>query len=212
MDKPVESRSKKRTYVGIVIAVVLLVGAGTAVLASVPHAFVTNETLTAANLNANFTALDTRLSAVETAQPGKSAFQVHQLLTQNFTPGVGSGVLFDQTDFDLGKEFTTNSGKFTSTTGGIYDVTCTLEWNAGPAAGASVYYQTELWINMNTASGVQGTLTTSGSWPTVTAHGLVRLAAGDTLLCQGYQASPTTLTLQNDAVSATRFSAFRVSL
>jgi hypothetical protein len=165
---------------------------------------------TITTLQSSATALDTRLTAVETAQPGKSAFQAHQTVAQNFQSGAGANVIFDTKDFDPGTEFTTSSGKFTSKTGGVYDVTCTLEWNVA-SAGTSVYYQAEIWVNQNAPSGVSQTLTSNGSYPTVTAHGLVRLAQGDSILCQGYQASGTTQSLANDPVSANRFSAIRIS-
>jgi microcystin-dependent protein len=43
------------------------VGAGALVAASVPHTFATGDTLTAADLNGNFTAVDQRLAALEAA-------------------------------------------------------------------------------------------------------------------------------------------------
>ena len=51
---------------GLVVGL-MVVGIGALVYASVPHTFVTNETLTADNLNGNFVALDNRVTAVEMA-------------------------------------------------------------------------------------------------------------------------------------------------
>jgi microcystin-dependent protein len=53
--------------VGGVLAAAAVVGAGAVVFASVPHSFTDGETLTAANLNGNFTAMDQRLTALEAA-------------------------------------------------------------------------------------------------------------------------------------------------
>jgi microcystin-dependent protein len=52
---------------GLALAVVLTAGA--VVVASVPHSFTTGETLTAANLNSNFAALDQRIAALEAGLP-----------------------------------------------------------------------------------------------------------------------------------------------
>jgi hypothetical protein len=56
----------KRVRLGIAIAALILTGAGALVYASVPHTFNTGDTLQAADLNGNFSALDTRVSALET--------------------------------------------------------------------------------------------------------------------------------------------------
>jgi len=56
---------KRLVLWGSLAAAVVIAGAAV-VYASVPHAFVTNETLTADNLNNNFAALDTRVTTLET--------------------------------------------------------------------------------------------------------------------------------------------------
>jgi microcystin-dependent protein len=48
---------------------VLVIGGGAIVFASVPHSFTNGETLTADNLNGNFSALENRLAAVEAMIP-----------------------------------------------------------------------------------------------------------------------------------------------
>jgi microcystin-dependent protein len=60
---------RKRVYIGAGLALAAVVTTGAAVLASVPHTFGTGETLTAANLNNNFTALDQRIAALELLLP-----------------------------------------------------------------------------------------------------------------------------------------------
>jgi microcystin-dependent protein len=61
----IQRTSGKRPYVVGAVVGALVVGAGALVYASVPHTFATGETLTADNLNGNFSALDQRLAAVE---------------------------------------------------------------------------------------------------------------------------------------------------
>jgi hypothetical protein len=56
----------KRVRLGIGIAALVLTGAGAIVYASVPHTFNTGDTLQATDLNGNFSALDTRITALET--------------------------------------------------------------------------------------------------------------------------------------------------
>jgi hypothetical protein len=58
----------KRMHLGVGIAVVVLLGAGALVYASVPHAFNTGDTLQAADLNGNFSALDQRITALESGR------------------------------------------------------------------------------------------------------------------------------------------------
>lgn len=62
-------KRRKRVYVAAGLALAAVLTAGAVVLASVPHSFTPGETLTAANLNGNFAALDQRLAALETAFP-----------------------------------------------------------------------------------------------------------------------------------------------
>jgi hypothetical protein len=66
-----EDRSRTKSRRSLVLwgglALAVVIGGAAIVHASVPHAFVTNETLTADNLNGNFSALDTRITSLETA-------------------------------------------------------------------------------------------------------------------------------------------------
>jgi hypothetical protein len=66
--------SRRRQYLWTAFVLIVGLGAGALVHAAVPHAFVANETLTAANLNSNFNALDTRTTTLETNAAG--AFNV----------------------------------------------------------------------------------------------------------------------------------------
>ena len=58
----------KRSYLWAALVLGAVVGAGALVSASVAHTFNTGDTLTAADLNGNFTALDQRLAALEAKQ------------------------------------------------------------------------------------------------------------------------------------------------
>lgn len=59
------NRSKNRKYVWAALSLGAVVGIGALVGAAVPHSFATGDTLAAADLNGNFTALDQRLAALE---------------------------------------------------------------------------------------------------------------------------------------------------
>lgn len=59
----------KRVYLVAGLSLAVVVTAGAAVLASVPHTYSAGETLTAANLNSNFAALDQRIAALEGGLP-----------------------------------------------------------------------------------------------------------------------------------------------
>jgi microcystin-dependent protein len=63
---------RKRVYIGAGLALAAVVTTGAVVLASVPHTYTAGETLTAANLNSDFAALDQRLSALEAGLPSGS--------------------------------------------------------------------------------------------------------------------------------------------
>src|SRR5664279_2951971 len=62
-------RSRLRPYFWSGLALVAVFGVGALVFASVPHTFTAGETLTADNLNGNFTAIDQRLTALEGLLP-----------------------------------------------------------------------------------------------------------------------------------------------
>jgi hypothetical protein len=87
-EKESMSRRGKRLYLWISVAIgVVVVSVGALVYASVPHTFVPNEPLTAANLNSNFAGLDTRVGTLETnaaAMPTITRWAA-------YTPTVSSG-------------------------------------------------------------------------------------------------------------------------
>jgi Phage Tail Collar Domain len=62
-------RRTRRVYLWVGLALAIVAGAGAAVLASVPHTFTAGETLTAANLNSDLSALDQRLTSLEALLP-----------------------------------------------------------------------------------------------------------------------------------------------
>src|SRR5689334_1671896 len=59
----------RKSYLWASLVAVLVLGAAALGRASVPHAFATGDTLNAADLNGNFTALDTRLTTLEAKEP-----------------------------------------------------------------------------------------------------------------------------------------------
>ncbi len=69
MGEGIRRMRRKRVVLVGGLALAAVVTAGAVVLASVPHSFTAGETLTAANLNGNFTALDQRIAALEAGLP-----------------------------------------------------------------------------------------------------------------------------------------------
>jgi microcystin-dependent protein len=65
MVEGVRRTRRMRVLLGAGLVLAGVVAGGAVVLASVPHTFSPGETLTAANLNGNFTALDQRIAALE---------------------------------------------------------------------------------------------------------------------------------------------------
>jgi microcystin-dependent protein len=69
MGEGIRRMRRKRVVLVAGLALAAVVTAGAVVLASVPHTFTAGETLTAANLNSNFAALDQRIAALEAGLP-----------------------------------------------------------------------------------------------------------------------------------------------
>jgi microcystin-dependent protein len=67
MDEHRKLKLRRRAYLVGGATLVAVVGAGALVAASVPHTFATGDTLTANDLNGNFSGLDQRLAALEAA-------------------------------------------------------------------------------------------------------------------------------------------------
>jgi len=64
----------KRVYLWRALVIAAIVGAGALGRASVPHTFNAGDTLAAADLNANFAALDQRISTLESKEPFAGTF------------------------------------------------------------------------------------------------------------------------------------------
>src|SRR4051812_38193864 len=91
---------RKRRFRWLALFVVVGAGASAIAYASVPHMFATNETLTADNLNGNFNALDSRLSAVETT--AGSAFGVLEMASDvNQAGAMGADLVYTAVSLTL---------------------------------------------------------------------------------------------------------------
>jgi hypothetical protein len=186
---------------------------GGVAFAGLPGGYADGQPLTAAALTSNFTYLQGEITTLQGALPSVSAFSYYQTVPQNFGSGAGGNVVFNAKDFDLGNEFSTATGVFTSTTGGLYEVTCDIVWNIAQTNGP-FYFQTTVWKNNNVNTGIEVGLMLTPTYPHVEAHGLVKLAAGETLACQAYQSTSSTLATEDVATqnnSATRFSGIRIA-
>jgi hypothetical protein len=70
-------------------------------------------------LTANFNYLQGEITTLQVALPSVSAFSARQTVAQSVLSGLGTGVIFDQEDFDLGNEYSTTTGIFKSATGDV---------------------------------------------------------------------------------------------
>jgi hypothetical protein len=205
VDLELSSRAKR---IAAAVAVPLLVlGGGAVAYANVPHTWKDGDVLKADELNENFTGLESDVANLKRAQSSNSSFLAHKTQTQSLQSGLGGGVTFDAADFDVAGEF--DGSTFTTKTGGIYDVSCTLTW-AVNAPGTIGHFGTIVWLNQNTMSGISAGRYGDINGASVEAHGIIKLSANDKLYCQAYQATGTSLSLLGSN-SLTRFSAVRLS-
>lgn len=209
--------SRRQKLAGAALAM-LVVPLGAA-LAAPPVTFTSGATLTAAQLNQNFEALDTDVAALETtvgdleqsvttleaASHPKSAYRAIRSTAQNIPTNTPTTVTFDTEQFDLGNEGTPASGLFTAAAPGVYQVQCSSHLTAGTSAGPIF----SMFILKNGAE-VQGEdrQASSGSYLSIVASSLVQLAAGDTVNCAVFHTSGATVSLTPG--TRTHFSVARV--
>jgi len=123
--------------------VTALITAPLIAIAAVPNMFSPNTVISSSQVNANFSALDSRIAALET--PATGFMRVH--LTANQTLPVNS-TRFDYSrdgvEFDVGQEFDTATDLFTAKAPGFYTVTCNATI---PSAAAGVYTVVQIQVN-----------------------------------------------------------------
>jgi hypothetical protein len=181
-----KTTTKRLLLVGIVLSVVLTV----TFVRAVPVTFTANQVLTAAQLNQNFSDLETRMKAVEAATHPASAFRAMLTTAQTIPTSLRTTVIFDKVEFDSGGEYNMTTGGFTAGQAGVYVFTCTVEFVASLTTD---WYVT---IKRNGGDLIGAEFTTpgaEGASPQATV--VTKLAANDTMTCAAYQASGGPLAL-----------------
>jgi hypothetical protein len=164
------------------------VDAGAAVIgrASVPHTFNTGDVLTAADLNNDLSALDTRIAALEAQAHPPSAFRAWlSTAGPTLTNAATVVISFDMVDFDLGSEYNPSTGTFSPKQAGVYLLNCGAWFTP---LGPGNRFQAELFLNgaPTNATELSGDDVQSGAGglglSTETTI-MVKLAASDKVTC-----------------------------
>jgi len=196
----------KRNALKIGIPVALILGGGALAYAQGLVSWSSGQTLTAANLNGNFSYLQGQITTAALAPRTPSAFRATLSSTSGITIPSQSNtkVVFDNVLFDLGSEYSASTGIFTPQNAGVYLITCGVEYLPGSFTefGAVIYDGTTELYGMTIQNG------TIGDRLTPQAVTTAQLAAGDSVWCDAYQGTSSALALSNETVrqsfSATR--------
>jgi C1q domain-containing protein len=196
----------KRNALRIAIPLALLLGGGALAYAQGLVSWSSGQTLTAANLNSNFSYLQGQITTPGLAPRTPSAFRATMTSTAGITIPSQSNtkVVFNNELFDLGDEYSTSTGIFTPVNAGVYLITCGVEYLPGTFTefGAVIYDGTTELYGMTIQNGTEGDRITPLAVTTA------QLAAGDSVACFAYQGTDSALALSNETVrqsfSATR--------
>jgi hypothetical protein len=156
VDLQLSGMARRRLFVAVAAAVALAT-AGLA-FASLPHTFVSGETLTASNLNADLQALDARLSAVEQRQVFVATVASQQAALNQAPTGWVANV--SEVDNGSTLELTLNFAQPFSTPPNCLDTQLTF-YNGGDAE--SVFVQTDAIVSVSTTAVTFQTTAVGGS-------------------------------------------------
>jgi C1q domain len=169
---------------GIPLAVIL---GGTAVAyAAGLVTWTSGQTLTAADLNANFSALQNQITTPNLAPRAPSAFRASMAGSLTVASATYTPVAFDTVAFDIVGEYSKTTGAFVPKAAGIYLATCSYELQGfNPAVTDS---EVAIFQNGNEVANMAGNSAGSGSSYTLyTATAIIQVAANDTIQCKVYQ-------------------------
>lgn len=166
----------------------VLITAPLVAIAAVPNVFSPNTVISSAQVNANFTALDTRLNALEAPQTG--LLRVHLTASQNLPVGpTRLDYSRDGVEFDVGQEFDTATDLFTAKAAGYYSITCNATI---PTSGPGVYTVVQIQVNGTTVQEGGGQSVTAGN-QVPNAATLLSLKVGDQVDCSVYTSAAITV-------------------
>lgn len=141
-----KSNNLKYTVTGMLVLPLTLLVAGLVAASSVstPNTFVSGTTISAADMNANFAAMeaaindnDSRIASLESVVPSFRA----EVLASNPFSGTGT-IVFDTERHDDGGVFNNTTGVFTAPQSGTYHFTLQTMYDSGSAT-------LEMWRNTN---------------------------------------------------------------
>ncbi len=165
----------------------------------------TGDTLTATDLNGNFSNLSSQLAAVQGQVHAPSGFHAWLSNATTIQSNLPTTVAFNHVEFDLGTEYNATTGGFTPKQAGVYLIVCSFVFY--PTV-TGVDYEASLFKNGGRLALVNAVpAQVSGAAPEVTL--IVQLAANDTVLCSVQQDSGTAQPVSSSE-SLTQFSAARL--
>jgi hypothetical protein len=151
-------------------------------------------------VNTNFSALDSRISALEALSHPASAFSAALTAPATAVPNnVVTPVLFDTVDFDLAGEYTAATGVFAPKNSGTYAVSCSLEYISSAAITQADWSITLLknGLIVGGADLVMGVNLANGN--SLVYSRMMQLAKGDTLTCAALHLAGGTISLALNA-------------
>jgi hypothetical protein len=166
----------------------VLFGGGAVAWAAGLHTWNDGDTLTSADLNGNFTNLQTQITALQAQVHPASAFRAVLSGATSIPGNAGTPVIFDNVDFDLASEYDKTKGTFTATNKGTYYLHCGVQFQ--PAGATQTDWQVALQKNGMELAGSDQYVSTSGGMSEA-VEGVFALAAGDVVKCTAFQNSGT---------------------
>jgi C1q domain len=212
VDLEVPPKVKKwATRVGIPAAVIML-GGGIAWAAGL-HSWNDGDTLAAADLNGNFTQLQSEIDALQaqitttgsggfgTRAPSAFAAEYSKAGNNVAVPfETATVVAFDKVLYDLGGEYNNTTGKFTAKNPGIYTFVCGFEFSEIPETGENDTYSATLLLNGALLQNVDANSSqTNEAGLGVQVSTIAQLKAGDVVDCAAYSSRTGGTTLDPNA-------------
>jgi hypothetical protein len=170
----------------------VLLGGGAVAYAAGLVTWTSGQVLTAADLNSNFSQLQSQITALQGQVHAASAFSA-QLTNATTFPSTAvypyNTVVFNSVSYDLASEYAPTTGIFSPRTAGTYLVQCSTNF----VPEDSVRMTTAIMKNVNTevaASDAQSGAAAKNL--SAVAVGVVQLAVGDSVTCDIWQDGPST--------------------
>jgi hypothetical protein len=196
----------KRWALRLGIPAAILIGGGAVAYAGGLVTWTDGQTLKAADLNGNFSALQAQI-------PTPSAFSVKLTGTSPLVVTSGAAIVFTGVNFDLLTEYDTTTGAFVAKNAGTYMFTCSLYWRGntgGTDPGSSWVNETQLAVN---GTGVISTFapTALNDDVSVPLTTVLSLKANDSVTCTATQSDSNTPGSLDIQMHSSDFSGVRIN-